>query len=157
MFGEMALLENKTRSASAIAQENCKVMVVNQKNFNHMVSIHSQLISRLTITFADRLWAMYRQLSNTRVKEPLNKAMDMLSIQLEKDRKLFGSYQTAITLQDLIDMCAIPQKYQSMALNALQNQKNIRLVNEKIFIPNCQEIIKLAAIFKKQEAEKNKI
>jgi len=99
---EMALLENKTRSASAIAQENCKVMVVNQKNFNHMVSIHSQLISRLTITFADRLWAMYRQLSNTRFREPLHKAIDMLSIQLEKDRKLFGSYQTAITFQDLI-------------------------------------------------------
>ncbi len=156
MFGEMALLENKTRSASAIAQENCKVMVVNQKNFNHMVSIHSQLISRLTITFADRLWAMYRQLSNTRFKEPLHKAIDMLSIQLEKDRKLFGSYQTAITFQDLIDMCAIPQKQQPTALTALQNQKNIRLVHEKIFIPDCQEIIKLAAIFKKQEAEKNK-
>ncbi len=156
-FGEMALLENKPRSASAIAQENCRVMAVNRKNFDYMVSIQPQLISRLTITFADRLWAMYRQLSNTRVKEPLNKAMDMLSIQLEKNRKLFGSYQTSISFKDLIDMCAIPQEQQETALTALQHQKSLKPVHEKIFIPECQEVIKLAAILKKQEAEKNKI
>ena len=37
MFGEMALLENKPRSASAIAHEPCKLMAVNRQNFDLMV------------------------------------------------------------------------------------------------------------------------
>ena len=60
MFGEMALLENKPRSASAIAHSDCKLMVVNLANFNQMVTTQPQLISRLTTTLAERLWSMYR-------------------------------------------------------------------------------------------------
>ncbi|MCR5723891.1 MAG: cyclic nucleotide-binding domain-containing protein, partial [Treponema sp.] len=65
MFGEMALLENMPRSASAIANEPCQLMTVNHQNFDKMVATQPQLISRLTNTFADRIWSMYRQLANT--------------------------------------------------------------------------------------------
>ncbi len=156
MFGEMALLDNKTRSASAIAQEECRLMVINRKNFDHMVATQPQLISRLTTTLADRLWSMYRQLSNTSLHDSLHKAIDMLSLQLEKDRKLFGAYHTSISFQDLLNMCAIPQKLQPRAMFELQNEKTIKVIQGKIYIPDCQEVVKLAAFFKKQEAEKAK-
>ena len=47
-FGEMALLENKPRSASGIAHEDTTVMVVNRANFQRMVQTQPQLITRLT-------------------------------------------------------------------------------------------------------------
>ena len=68
MFGEMALLENKPRSASAIAHEECVLMVVNRKNFDMMVATQAQLIARLTTTLAERLWAQHRQLTNSQIK-----------------------------------------------------------------------------------------
>ncbi|MDE5899386.1 MAG: cyclic nucleotide-binding domain-containing protein, partial [Treponemataceae bacterium] len=48
MFGEMALLEGKPRSACALAQTDCQLMAVNRKNFDILVSTQPQLVARLT-------------------------------------------------------------------------------------------------------------
>ena len=153
MFGEMALLENKPRSASAIAHTTCQLMVVNKTNFNQMVTTQPQMISKLTTTFADRLWAMYRQLANTQLKEPLWKLLDMLALQMEKAKVVMATgsnYQTDLSVQDLVDMCGLPQNQQATAVYAFQNDSHVKIVNGKIYIPNCVELAKQAAFYRKQ-------
>ena len=155
MFGEMALLENKPRSACAIANENCRLMVVNRQNFDQMVSTQPQLISRLTITLAERLWSMYRQLDNAVLINPLYKVVDMLALQLEKARTFNGQYQTEITVTDLLNMCAIPDHIKPQVTYQIQNEVKIKLNADsgKIFIPSCQEILNQAAFFRKKNAK----
>lgn len=151
MFGEMALLENKPRSASAIAHEDCHLMVVNKKNFDVMVQSQPQLISRLTTTLAERLWASYRQLDNASLINPLHKMVDMLALLLEKAKRLTGNYDPDITADDLANMCSIPLEEHSKAIYQLRNEKTVRFVREKIVIPDCAELLKTAAFFKKME------
>ena len=86
IFGEMALLENKPRSASAIANEDCSLMAVNKANFERMVQSQPQLITRLTTLLAERLWVIYKQLANTLIQDPLGRLYDALLLQLEKNR-----------------------------------------------------------------------
>ncbi|MBR7064404.1 MAG: cyclic nucleotide-binding domain-containing protein, partial [Treponema sp.] len=108
MFGEMALLENKPRNASAIAHEQCRLMVVNRQNFDQMISTQPQLIARLTTMLADRLWSMYRQIDNAGLREPLHKLIDMLALQIEKTKIALApntQYQTNLTPLDLVNMC----------------------------------------------------
>jgi len=155
MFGEMALLENKPRSASAIAHSDCRLMVVNRTNFDQMVATQPQLVSRLTTTLAERLWSMYRQLDNANLKEPVAKMIDMLSLQLEKqkvDVNTLGSkqMQTEFTCQDIANMCGIPQDHQPHAIFALQEDSHIKVVNGKIFIKDIVELTKQAAFYRKQ-------
>ncbi len=150
MFGEMALLENKPRSASAIAHENCRLMTVNRKNFDQMVATQPQLIARLTTTLAERLWSMYRQLANTQLKDPLWKCIDMLALQMEKAKVSEPNYQTNLTVQDVVDMCGIPQQQQATVAYNFQNDSHIKIVNGKIYIPNCVELAKQAAFYRKQ-------
>ncbi|MCR5612588.1 cyclic nucleotide-binding domain-containing protein [Treponema sp.] len=153
MFGEMALLENKPRSASAIAHENCRLMTVNRKNFDQMVATQPQLIARLTTTLADRLWSMYRQLANTQLKEPIMKLIDMLALQMEKAKVNIApgiSWQTDLTIQNVVDMCGIPQSHQAAAAYQFQSDSHIRIQNGKIFVPNCVELAKQAAFYRKQ-------
>ena len=85
-FGEMALLEDKPRSACALAFEDCQLMVVNRKNFDQMVTSQPQLVSRLTTTLAERIWGMERQLDNASIQNPVHKMLDMLALQLEKEK-----------------------------------------------------------------------
>ncbi|MEE1166854.1 MAG: cyclic nucleotide-binding domain-containing protein [Treponema sp.] len=151
MFGEMALLENKPRSASAIAHEDCRLMVINQKNFDQMVSTQPQLISRLTVTLAERLWSMYRQLDNASIQNPLNKMIDMLALQMEKQKKFTGPEQTDLTPNELANMCGIPLKNQPAAIYQFQQEKIIKMVNSKIFVSDCLELSKQAAFFRKQK------
>ena len=154
MFGEMALLENKPRSANAIAHSDCVVMVINRSNFNQMVSTQPQLISKLTTTLAERLWSMYRQLDNANLRDPLSKMIDMLSLQIEKQKISIGttkqSMQTELTPKDLANMCALPNQYQAKAIYQLEQSSNIDIVGGKIFIKDLLELTKQAAFYRKQ-------
>ena len=157
MFGEMALLENKPRSANAIAHSDCVLMVVNRSNFNQMVSTQPQMIAKLTTTLADRLWSMYRQLDNASLSEPHAKMIDMLCLQVEKQRIELGttkvSLQTEITPKDLANMCGLPNNQQPMAISQLNNDSNINIVAGKIFIKDVLELTKQAAFYRKQNSK----
>lgn len=152
-FGEMALLENKPRSASAIAHENCRLMAVNRQNFDQMVSTQPQLIARLTTTLADRLWAMTRQMANTQIKEPLHKLLDMLALQLEKNKIPYTKgypYTLDLSMYDLANMCGIPQEEQSIALDQLMRDHRVKIEGNKILVKDCYELVYSAALFRKQ-------
>lgn len=152
LFGEMALLENKLRSASAIANEDCKLMVVNRLNFDNMVATQPQLIYRLTTTLADRLWSMQRQLVNTLIKDPIAKMLDMLVIQLEKQKvKIVPkmSYQFNYTPEDVAKMCGISLDDSNIVYNFVKDRR-VKLVQNKIFIADCYEVLKTSELFRKQ-------
>ena len=162
MFGEMALLENKPRSATAItAAEECQLLAVNRQNFNQMVATQPQLIARLTTTLADRIWAMYKQLANTLIKDHVEKMYDMLAIQLEKSRikPVKGKYHTFnFGPVELANMCGIPKEEVSEAVTKFLKQPIVRCDGSKISITDELELSKQAAYFKKmQEIEKSRI
>jgi CRP-like cAMP-binding protein len=129
-------------------------MVINRSNFNQMVATQPQLVAKLTTTLADRLWSMYRQLDNATLTEPLAKMLDMLSLQLEKQRVKIGlskiSMQTEFTPKDLANMCGIASQFQAKAIYDLQNYDQIRIENGKIFIKDAAELMKQAAFYRKQ-------
>ena len=153
-FGEMALLENKPRSASAIAHEDCVLMAVNRKNFDQMVATQAQLITRLTITLAERLWSMSRQLTNAQLRDPMFKLFDMLALQLEKNRVPLGktaSHQFDLTPYDLAHMCGIPQEEQAIVLAQFIKDPRVRLVSNKIYIADCRELMKASEFYRKQK------
>lgn len=157
MFGEMALLENKPRSASAIARESCRLLVVNRANFNQMVTTQPQLIARLTTTLAERLWSMSRQLDNASLRVPMQKMLDMLCLQLEKQKLsvLNGKNPmlTEFTSQDIANMCGIPHDQQPKAIYDFQQLPMLAIQNNKIYIKDCAEVFKQTAFYKKQAQE----
>ena len=154
MFGEMALIENKPRSANAIAHSDCTLMVINRSNFNQMVATQPQLVAKLTTTLADRLWSMYRQLDNACLEKKKKKMVDMLSLQMEKQRINVGfskvSKQTEFTPKDIANMCGLASQYQAKAIYDLQNYDQIRIEDGKIFIKDVGELMKQAAFYRKQ-------
>jgi cAMP-binding proteins - catabolite gene activator and regulatory subunit of cAMP-dependent protein kinases len=152
-FGEMALLENMPRSASAIAFEDCRLMTVNRQNFNQMVTTQAQLIAKLTTTLADRLWSTTRQLENTQILDPLHRLFDMLALQLEKERVQCASgitHHFDFSPYDLANMCGIPQEQQAACLRQFMTDSRIRIENNKIEIPDTLEIVKSAEFYRKQ-------
>lgn len=157
MFGEMALLENKPRSASAIAHSDCKLMVVNLANFNQMVATQPQLIARLTTTLAERLWSMYRQLDNANLSDPYQKMLDMLSLQIEKqkinvEKLVTKGQQTDLTPKDLANMCGIPNDLQPKTIYDFQSSPHIKLIEGKIYIKDIPELVKQTSFFRKQKS-----
>ena len=155
MFGEMALLENKPRSATAItAAEECQLLAVNRQNFNQMVTTQPQLIARLTTTLADRIWAMYKQLANTLIPVPLEKMYDMLCIQLEKLRIQPGAGKQHTFLfgpPELAKMCSIPKEQVAQAIAEFLMTPIVRSTDDSIIITDTLVLSKQTAYFKKMQ------
>ena len=98
---------------------------------------------------------MYRQLDNANIRDPLAKMIDMLSLQLEKQKIQMDSLQskqkqTELTPQDIANMCGIPHAQQPKAIYEFQQDSHIKIVDGKIFIKDMVELSKQAAFYRKQ-------
>jgi CRP-like cAMP-binding protein len=154
IFGEMALLENKPRSASAIAYEDTAVLTVTKANFEMMVKSQPQLITKLTTLLAERIWFIYKQLANTAVKDPLGKMYDALFIQLEKNRVKLApgeNYTFEFGPNDLLNMVGLQVKEGETFLHKLFENKRLKIVDNKIFTTDVDEIVKQAEYYKKMQ------
>ncbi len=154
MFGEMALLENKPRSASAIAASDCQLMTVNKQNFNNMVATQPQLIARLTTTFSERLWSMNRQLTNSLLHaDPVAQMIDMLVLQLEKNNFDFdgkSAYETQFTPSDIATMCGLSKQEQAKCLYKFMTFPLISVQKNKIVVKQRDELLKQSLFYRKK-------
>ena len=78
IFGEMALLENKPRSASASAYGQVATLAINKANFETMVQAQPQLAVKLINILSERIWTAYRQLANLLIEDNIGRMYDML-------------------------------------------------------------------------------
>lgn len=159
MFGEMALLENKPRSANAIATADCTLMSINMQNFNQMVSSQAQMVDRLTNTLSERLWSMQRQLANSQLHAyPVAQMIDMLALQLEKNRTPMvqgQSHHTSFTVEDIATMCGLSKVQQSRCLPEFMSNRALKIEKGKIFIPDCLQLQKEADFQRRQVLRQN--
>ncbi|ORC32808.1 Crp/Fnr family transcriptional regulator [Marispirochaeta aestuarii] len=153
MFGEMSLLEDKPRSASAIAHEDTVLMAVNKANFTRMVSNQPQLISKLTQILSERIWFIYKQLANTQLSDPVGRLYDALLIQLEKLRIPISSeaYTFDLGPRELGNMVGLPKEELNLVLQKLFQNSKVKIVDNHVYVSDIEEIEKQAKYYRKME------
>ncbi|MDR1894034.1 MAG: cyclic nucleotide-binding domain-containing protein [Spirochaetales bacterium] len=153
IFGEMSLLENQPRSASAIANEDSVLMAINLDNFQRMVSSQPQMIVRLTQLLSERIWTLYKQLANTQLSDPLGRLYDALSIQLEKLRVPINSqpYVFDFGPVDLLNMVGMPKDEGALIIRKFFTNPKLKIINNRIHLTDKEEVDKQAKYFRKME------
>jgi len=154
IFGEMALLENKPRSANAIAYEDAYLLAVNKANFERMVKTQAQIVVRLTTLLSERIWFIYKQLANTLLNDPLGRMYDALLIQLEKSRvpmRSGTSYAFDFGPKELISMVGLPPNDGNLVVHKLLENNKLRLVDNKITALDLLEIEKQTEYYRKMQ------
>ena len=143
IFGEMALLENKPRSASAISYGGCNLMYVNKENFKNMISQQPQTITRLICLLAERTWTVYRQLLNLQMKSKLQRTYDTLLIQLEKAKiniKHGKSHTFEFGTKELAKMVGLTEEEsQPIMTEIFKNAKVFKEQDDKIYVTDIEE------------------
>ncbi len=154
IFGEMSLIENKPRSASAIAFEESVLLAVNQENFERMVQSQPQIIARLTTLLAERIWFIYKQLANTLLSDKVGRLYDALLIQLEKNRVPIRSgeaYTFDFGTRELINMVGLPMDEGNQAMRELLRNTKLKAMDNRIHVTDLEEIDKQAKYYRKME------
>ncbi len=153
IFGEMSLLEDKPRSASAIAHEDAVLLAVNKANFKRMVSSQPQIITRLTQLLSERIWFIYKQLANTEISNPLGRLYHALWIQLEKLRIPITNDPFAFDFgtKELINMVGFSKGEGNTPVRELLQNSKFRLIDNKIRVSDVEEVEKQATYYMKME------
>jgi CRP-like cAMP-binding protein len=154
IFGEMSLLENRPRSASATAYEDAYLLAVNKANFERMVQTQPQIVTRLTQLLAERIWFIYKQLANTLISDPLGRMYDALAIQLEKARialKPGAGYIFEFGPKELINMVGLPVNDGNAILKQLLDNKKVQIVDNKVALIDVTEIQKQTEYYRKMQ------
>lgn len=81
-FGEMAIISGKTRSASAVAEEDCRLQVLERHDFLNMVQCNRKE-DRMTLSVMEKLCDRLRdtdlQIENLLIGDHLNRVADALA------------------------------------------------------------------------------
>jgi CRP-like cAMP-binding protein len=163
IFGEMALLEDKPRSASAIAQEDGTVLMeVLKKNFELMAKTKPAIINRLTQMLSERIWFGYKQLANALISDPLGRVYDYMNIILEKNNvpPSSTSYVFDFGPDELFKMAVVPPELRKELTTQLFGSKLVELHKGRLVLKQVDEIYKLGDYHKKmhkRESVQNRI
>ncbi|MDR0663157.1 MAG: Crp/Fnr family transcriptional regulator [Spirochaetaceae bacterium] len=152
IFGEMALLENKPRSASAMAQEDKTILMeVSKRNFELMSRTHPAMIQKLTRLLSERIWFSYKQLINASLKDPMARIYNYLSIILEKNKvpRTIKTYIFDFGQDELMKMAAVPAERRTVLTGQLFKDGVIQINGGKLFTKDVDGIFKLSDYYQK--------
>jgi len=155
IFGEMAMLENKPRAATAEIYEDCTLLAVNRANFTNLINDQPEMVVRLTTLMAERIWLLYRQLANTLIENPVGRIYDALLTQLEKNRVDLSSsqsYQCSFGFNELAGMAGISERESRELYDKISAAKKITVMNNnKIYIKSVAEVFKEADHYRRAQ------
>jgi CRP-like cAMP-binding protein len=159
IFGEMAILDNKPRSASAITFGEVDVLAINKSNFETMVQQQPQLATRLIHLLSERIWTAYRQLDNLMIRDPLGRIYDTLLIQIEKQKIKIEPKQPhnfEFGTKELLNMVGLPPDKGDMYVVQLLEDKHFLLDEGKLICTDIQELEKTVMFYRKKSSMERK-
>ena len=160
IFGEMAMLDDKPRAATAEIYEECTLLAVNKDNFSKLIHDQPDMVVKLTSMMAERIWLLYRQLDNTFIEEPIGRLFDALIIQLEKNKVDLTSwepYQCSFGYKELIGMAGLAVDRADGLYNKFLDTKKVSVVEDKLQVNNVSDTFKEAEYYRNMQKKENAV
>ncbi|MCS7204355.1 MAG: Crp/Fnr family transcriptional regulator [Leptospiraceae bacterium] len=142
IFGEMALLEEEPRSASAIAITEVKALEFDKESFEVLIQKQPQLVFNLLVLFAKRIYDAKRRLKNLLIEDPTVRVIDVFLMLTENEPIALqkNSISLHVTIDDVANWSGLPMSEVNSIVMSLVKQGKIELYADKIVIPNLREL-----------------
>lgn len=145
-FGEMAVLDDAPRSASAIANKDCALMELHKTNFESLLAANTVLAFKFISMFASRIVDTKRKLMIIQLENHEFKVMDCLllfaeNLKIPQD-KYIKPQKIKTTVLEIANWCAIKPMVAQKALLALIKSKYIAIEGDYIVVKNLKEMQK---------------
>lgn len=150
-FGEMAILEEEPRSASAIAVDRIRALRFNRVNFDSLMNGQPQLAYRLMLIFAQRINDARRRLQILLLDDIQSKVADVFCMLAEKDPSYGQKTQMifTVTVDDVANWCGSPAAEAQRVVSGFVKQGKLELFADRIVIKNINDFSRLVAARRK--------
>ncbi len=146
IFGEMAILESSTRSATTVAMEDVLVLEFSKDNFETLMTAKPELAIKLLKVFARRIYDQKRRLMILILNEPEAKVADVFLMLAEnKNINISETKQISfdITPEQVANWCGIDKMEAVQILNHFARQNRIILKQNEIIVNNINDFYRL--------------
>jgi CRP-like cAMP-binding protein len=142
MFGEMAILEDSPRSATAIALDQVKVLEFNRANFEVLMMGNPQIALKLLKLFTKRIYDQKRRFMILTLDDPQAKIADVFLmldetqpvIDRDSERREFKT-----TMDDIAHWAGMTSDQAKDVLNHFVTQRRVEIFNDKIVVKNIND------------------
>jgi CRP-like cAMP-binding protein len=141
ILGEMAILEEQPRSATAIAITEVKALNFNRANFEMLMTKNPALAMKLLNIFSVRIYDAKRRLMILLMDDILGKVADVFLMLHEKNSSNDNFHEVILntTVEDVANWCAQPVGEVQKVLNQYVKNGKIDLYADKIVIHNIND------------------
>lgn len=142
IFGEMAILEEAPRSASAIAMDKVEVLEFNRKNFEILLRGNPQIAMKLLLTFIKRIYDQKRRFMILTLPDPQAKVADvflMLSETQSAESRSMNEIVLNTSVDDVAHWCGLSTAECKQVIAHFVSQRKIEMNNDKLLIKNIND------------------
>jgi CRP/FNR family transcriptional regulator, cyclic AMP receptor protein len=147
-LGEMAILNDKPRSATAETLGECEMLVIDRKTFEALIRGNAEIAVRFIKRLADRLREANEQMEALMIKDNTSRLVSILA-KMVREQKKIGEF--GMSIEDLAGLAGIEVSQARTILEKLASVRIIDVAGDKILIKNQEQVEKLVRYLEMRE------
>lgn len=148
IFGEMAILEEAPRSATAIALDEVKVLEFNRENFEILMQGNPQIAFKLLKLFTKRIYDQKRRFMILTLRDVEARVADVFLMLAEIEGPLLdeeGVRSFQATVDDVAHWAGISPADCQKVLNHFVNQRRIEIFPDRIKVESINDFTRFVS------------
>ncbi|TMA28256.1 MAG: Crp/Fnr family transcriptional regulator [Deltaproteobacteria bacterium] len=151
-LGEMALLNNKPRSAGAVVAEDAKLLVIDPKTFEAMIRGNVEIAVRLIKKLSDRLQEADEQIENLLLRDPNSRVVHyLLQAATKRGKETPQGKLVAVNASELHGRMGLTLAEVQEAVGKTAKARIIAVVPEGIVVPDTGKMQKYLEFLEMKE------
>lgn len=150
IFGEMAIIEDAPRSATAIAETPCKIVVLPKQNFFELLMTNPKWALSLIKILSKRIFDSTRRLEILSLNENEAKVLDTLLMLTEWKGIVPATYQDTkpvelenVKIEDIAHWCGLDVRECDRHIVRYANMGRLKKMDNRMVIVNLPDIFRL--------------
>jgi CRP-like cAMP-binding protein len=134
-FGEMAIISNKPRNASATIDEDAKVLVIDPKTFEGMIRGNAEIAIRMIKKLADRLSEADAQIENLLLTDPASRVVHhMMQVCQTRGRPMEEGIEIDFPIRELPRLIGVGEPALRHVVNRLERAGMIERSGDRLTV-----------------------
>jgi len=139
-FGEMSILNNKPRSATATCAETSKLLVIDAKTFEAMIRGSAEIAIRMIKKLADRLQETNEQIENLLLRDASSRVVHFLATAAERAAPGPGGHRVQVPPAELAGRVGVRQEQVDDVLQKLTKGKIVVADPAGFLVPDVAKL-----------------
>jgi len=139
-FGEMSILNDKPRSATIVAEEECDLLVIDRKTFEAMVRGNPEIALRIIKKLSARLQEADHQIENLMIKDNTGRVVNHLARLAASGTRGDSGINLGITPEEVAGMIGIPVDQVNQILVKLAKAHMVDTSTGKVVVADPEQL-----------------